>query len=130
MKQRMNEAQKYELKEAIKLIVILGLVFYVGLFYLFHAEPDVLQTLESPDGKYVAYVFESNGGATTGFIYHISVYPKWRPLTRGNGNVWIHGSPPIGVKWTGDRELLVDIYRSEPSRKETWVWGVDIVYTN
>ena len=130
MKQKMNKAQLYELKETIKLIIILGAVLWGVLFFMFHAEPNVMQTLESPDGKYVAYVYESNGGATTGFIYHISVYPKWRPLTRGNGNVWIHSSPPIGVKWTGDRELLVDIYRSAPSKKATWVWGVDIVYTN
>ena len=35
---------------------------------LVYGRANIMKTLPSPDGKHVAYIFESNAGATTGFI--------------------------------------------------------------
>ena len=120
-------------KKILKLIVIFTLALLVidkASQWLLLSDPNIIQTTESPDRKYVAYVYESNGGATSRFVYHLTVLPKWIPLGKGRGNTWIDDGSPCKVKWNGDCELFVDIYPSNPSKKETWVWGVDIVYAN
>ena len=117
------------LKWAVLIVFLLIALGELGDWLLL-SKPDILQSKESPDGKYVAYVYESNGGATTYFTYHLSILPKWIPLGRGAGNTWVEDYPPLNIEWIGDRELLVDVYRGDKHKKKTWVWGVDIVYTN
>ena len=124
----MKRIKKY-LKWAVLIVFLLITLGELG-DWIFYTDPEILQVVESPNGKYVAYVYESNGGVTTSFCYHISVKPKWLPLGKGSGNTWMFISPPHGVEWIDDRTLLVDIYRSKPYIKETRVWGVDIIYTN
>lgn len=97
---------------------------------LFYAEPTILQTSVSPDGKYTAYVFESNGGATTGWIYHVSVLTSEEKLGKGNGNIYINTSiPPEEVKWISNNELYVDDYKSAniTKRKEK-IYDITIQY--
>ena len=85
---------------------------------LFFAEPDILQSISSPDGKYTAYVFESNGGATTGWIYHVSVLKKEKQLNKGNGNVYISEIPPNGIEWLESNVLYIDDYKRIKTTKQ------------
>ena len=124
----MNRVKKF-LKSIIILAFALVVLFEFGQWFI-SSEPDIIQIEHSPDGKYIAYVYESNGGATTGFCYHLTVLPKWIPLVKGPGNTWRNSWSPCKIEWINDRELLVDIYPSTPYEKDTHVWGVNIVYTN
>lgn len=59
------------------LIIMSGIaviILLLLLVYMFLPEPTIIQSVQSPDGMYT----ESNGGATTGFIYHLSVLEKGR----------------------------------------------------
>ena len=79
---------------------------------LFFAEPNIMQSISSPDGQYTAYVFESNGGATTGWIYHVSVLKKDEKLGKGTGNVYISDDPPNSIEWLENNVLYIDDYKS------------------
>ena len=85
---------------------------------LFFAEPNIMQSISSPDGQYTAYVFESNGGATTGWIYHVSVLKKDEKLGKGTGNVYISDDPPNSIEWLENNVLYIDDYKSIKTTKQ------------
>ena len=70
-------------------------------------EPNIIETVSSPNGKYIAYVYEKNGGATTGFIYHLSILEKDTSLKRRKGNVYI-SEYEFKIQWINDDILYVD----------------------
>ena len=78
----------------------------------FFSETVIIQTVFSPDGKYVAYVFESNGGATTGWIYHVSVLRSNIKLGKGSGNVYVSDMPPVTIEWIDKDVLYVKDYKN------------------
>ena len=85
---------------------------------LFWSQPTVIQTWVSPDGTYTAYVFESNAGATTGWIYHISVLPTGKELSKGQGNVYIGSLPPDDISWINNSTLFVSDYASKGTTRQ------------
>lgn len=96
---------------------------------LFFADPQILQSISSPDGKYTAYVFESNGGATTGWTYHVSILEKEKKLTKGNGNTYISRIPPNDVEWIGNDVLYIDDYKSiSTTRQRQKIKDVTVKY--
>ena len=110
-----------------KLLCILLIIFLCLLTSLteikifrhtFFAEPNLSQMIASPDGRYTAYLFESNGGATTGMIYHISILESEKNLGKGNGNVYISEIPPNGIEWIENTVLYVDDYKSIKTTKQ------------
>lgn len=70
-------------------------------------EPNIIEAVSSPNGKYIAYVYEKNGGATTGFIYHLSILEKDTSLKRRKGNVYI-SEYEFKIQWINDDILYVD----------------------
>ena len=76
------------MKKIIFFIGIMVVLLICGMFIkwafieLFYAKPTVMQTYVSPNGRYTAYVYESNGGATTGWTYHISILPTEKNLAK------------------------------------------------
>lgn len=113
-------------------VLISGRLIKWTFVELFYAEPTIMQTYVSPDGKYTAYVYESNGGATTGWIYHISILPTEEKLGKGNGNIYINTSiPPKGIKWISNNELYVDDYKSANTKKqEESIYNIIIHYSS
>ena len=74
---------------AVIVLVIIGLVvagnIALNSFRAFlMGEPDIIQEVVSPDGKYVAYVFEANGGATSKFTYRLSILKNGKKLKAGD----------------------------------------------
>ena len=96
---------------------------------LFYAEPTVMQIHVSPNGKYTAYVYESNGGATTGWVYHISILQDGRKLGKGNGNIYISGIPPVNLKWLDNSTLYVDDYDSvKTTKRKEKIYDIDVKF--
>ena len=96
---------------------------------LFWSQPTVIQMQVSPDGTYTAYVFESNAGATTGWIYHISVLPTGKELSKGPGNVYIGTLPPDDISWIDNSTLFVSDYTSKgTTRQKERIGNIRIKY--
>ena len=75
-------------------------------------EPDIIQEVVSPDGKYVAYVFEANGGATSKFTYRLSILKNGKKLKAGDvGNTFITYTE-FNVEWIDDNTLKVNNIQS------------------
>lgn len=106
----------------------LNVLLLGSVVLLSRPEPTILQELPSPDGEYVAYVFELNSGATSGFVYRLSILKEGRELGKGNGNTFISGSE-FTAEWVSDGVLQVnngpagDVYR-----QNTLVKGVEVRY--
>ena len=119
---------------AVILVVIIGL-FVVGNIVLdsFRAflmgEPDIIQEVVSPDGKYVAYVFEANGGATTRFTYRLSVLKEGKKLKAGDvGNTFITYTE-FDVEWIDDNTLKVNNIQSiNIFEQKIKIDGVNVTY--
>ena len=121
---------------AIILLIIIALVvagnIALNSFRTFlMGEPDIIQEVVSPDGKYVAYVFEANGGATTKFTYRLSVLINGKKLKAGDiGNAFITYNE-FDVEWVDNNTLKVNnILTSIKSifKQETKIDGVNIQY--
>ncbi len=114
-------------------IIGIAVLVFAGFaaWNLFLAEPNIIESVNSPDGEYTAYLYESNGGATSDWTYHISVLESGKELKKGSGNVYISRDKPNGVEWTGERELYVDDYKSvNTTKQETEVKGVTVRYNS
>lgn len=122
------------LKKSTKTLVLFAalVVFFVFLlpqvFALFLPEPTIIQAIQSPDGKYTAYIYESNGGATTGFIYHLSILETGKKLPYRNGNVYSADSPVVEITWRSNSELYVENYRQRVYVQKELVKGIKITY--
>lgn len=116
-----------------KCIVPLCVIFIVLLLFmvswrLFLSEPRIIQVAPSPDGQYMAYVYESNGGATTRFTYHLSVVRCNQTLRKGNGNLYISGSE-FSIKWMSDNCLYVNNFPTiNIYKQKTEVMGIEVQY--
>ena len=129
-----NDMKKAIVIIAVILVVIIGL-FVVGNIVLdsFRAflmgEPDIIQEVVSPDGKYVAYVFEANGGATTRFTYRLSVLKEGKKLKAGDvGNTFITYTE-FDVEWIDDNTLKVNNIQSiNIFEQKIKIDGVNVTY--
>lgn len=119
---------------AVILVVIIGLVvsgnIALNSFRAFlMGEPDIIQESVSPDGKYIAYVFEANGGATSRFTYRLSILKNGKKLKAGDvGNTFITYTE-FDVEWIDDNTLNVNNIASvNIFKQETKIDDVNISY--
>ena len=99
-----------------------------GLRWFVLSEPDIIQKVVSPDGEYVAYVFESNGGATSWFVYRLSILKNGKQPKRGDvGNTYINDYV-FDVEWKDNDTLMVDNTTTINYKQETKVHGVEVIY--
>lgn len=116
----------------LAVIIALSIAGNVALDLLgtfLNGEPDIIQEVVSPDGKYVAYVFESNGGATTRFTYRLSVLKNGKKLKAGDlGNTFITYEK-FDVVWLDDNTLKVNnIPSTNIFEQKKKIKGVNISY--
>ena len=127
---------KLKIYRLIKVIFIsffiMFLVSYVWDHYV--GSPNNMQKyVESPNNNYVAYVYERNGGATTPFVYHLSILEKGKRLPRNSGNVII-SYIEFDVEWVKSNELKVAFLPSHGKKnifkKLEHIEGIKITYSN
>ena len=76
----------------------------------------------SPDGRIVAVLVETNGGATTSFGYEVRVLGK--DDYNGDEVAWLYGAARsnnaygANLRWASDNELLVEYLRAREERLE------------
>lgn len=86
---------------------------------------DLINEIQSPDGQYVASVFERNCGATTPYLRVVSLRPAASEFEPDNDKDWvftIHGKPKIRIAWRGNEDLEVEFSKIDdvPTMRETW----------
>ncbi|MBO5505934.1 MAG: hypothetical protein J5984_05600 [Clostridia bacterium] len=112
------------------IVVGIGLLYsaFNGLRWFVLSEPDIIQKVVSPDGEYVAYVFESNGGATSWFVYRLSILKNGKQPKRGDvGNTYINDFE-FDVEWKDNDTLMVNNTTTINYKQETKIHGVEVVY--
>ena len=126
--------RRKHIKITFSIVTIVILLFGIINIYQnkFLATPNVIQTCNSPDGKYIAYLYESNGGATSGYVYHISIIKNGKLLSKGNGNIYINTKvPPKEIRWISNNQLYVDDYNSIHTKKqEQSIYDITILYSS
>ncbi|MDL2280788.1 hypothetical protein LJC10_02875 [Selenomonadales bacterium OttesenSCG-928-I06] len=97
--------------------VLLALCLIVGVYYVWDEyirEPIHLKTsIESPDNKFMAYIYEKKGGTPT---YHLSIIEKEQRLGNRDGNAVI-SYREFEVEWVKPGEVKVTFF-TEPDQKE------------
>lgn len=112
------------------IVVGIGLLYsaFNGLRWFVLSEPDIIQEVVSPNGEYVAYVFESNGGATSWFVYRLSILKNGKQPKRGDvGNTYINDYE-FDVEWKDNDTLMVNNTTTINYKQETKVHGVEVLY--
>ncbi len=112
------------------IVVGIGLLYsaFNGLRWFVLSEPDIIQEVVSPNGEYVAYVFESNGGATSWFVYRLSILKNGKQPKRGDvGNTYINDYE-FDVEWKDSDTLMVNNTTTINYKQETKVHGVEVIY--
>lgn len=112
------------------IVVGIGLLYsaFNGLRWFVLSEPDIIQEVVSPNGEYVAYVFESNGGATSWFVYRLSIVKNGKQPKRGDvGNTYINDYE-FDVEWKDNDTLMVNNTTTINYKQETKVHGVEVIY--
>ena len=112
------------------IVVGIGLLYsaFNGLRWFVLSEPDIIQEVVSPNGEYVAYVFESNGGATSWFVYRLSIVENGKQPKRGDvGNTYINDYE-FDVEWKDNDTLMVNNTTTINYKQETKVHGVEVIY--
>ncbi len=112
-------------------IIIAGNVAFNSFRAFLMGEPDIIQESISPDGKYIAYVFEANVGATSGFTYRLSVLKNGKKLKAGDvGNTFITYAE-FDVEWVDNDKLKVNNNNNELIyifKQETKIDNVSVSY--
>ena len=112
------------------IITIILLLFLTGykVIQVYLPEPTIMKAISSPSGDYIAYVYESNGGATTGFIYHLSILEKGKKLNKGRGNTYSSGFD-FDIEWLDDNVLQVNNTSSiKIYKQKEMVNGIQVKY--
>ncbi len=112
------------------IVVGIGILYsaFNGLRWFVLSEPDIIQEVVSPNGEYVAYVFESNGGATSWFVYRLSILKNGKQPKRGDvGNTYINDYE-FDVEWKDSDTLMVNNTTTINYKQETKVHGVEVIY--
>lgn len=86
---------------------------------------DLLSESKSPDGNYIASVFERNCGATTPFVRVVSLRHTGSGFAPEEDDDWvftIHGQSDINVSWIENTELKISYSATgdSPTRRNKW----------
>ena len=123
-----REGTRQKWKDLLAVILaILGVCLALRLFFYALLKPTLIQALPSPDGQYVAYVYEMNPGATSGFIYHLSILKAGTPLLKRDGNTY-KSKYDFTVEWQSGGELHVNNLDAGIYKQKTEIDGITVTY--
>ena len=92
---------------------------------------DIKKVEVSPDGKYTAYAFIRDGGATTSFSPQVSILKKGKELKNESGNVFVgYHSDYIDIEWDDNNTLIIyhNVSSSDIIKQEYEKYSIEIVY--
>ena len=89
------------------IVIIISVVVLIITFYLFFSVINVLEEIESPDGKYVAIIFERNNGALGNSLCLEVLEAGKRLNIFSTGNAY-NARKEFGVYWIDDTTLFVN----------------------
>ena len=106
------------MKIIIKKIVFIMLFVVLGTTACNNSSNnEMITSIPSPNGKYIAYIFIRDMGATTKESYQLSILKKGNKLGNSSGNIFVsYGT--FEVEWKNDKELLVKNNSSEEEFKK------------
>ncbi|MBO0586847.1 hypothetical protein I2484_05985 [Sporosarcina sp. E16_8] len=107
-------------------------LFFISIQLLFSGAcgNEVLSTIDSPNGRYTAYTFTRDCGATTSVSYQLSILKKDQEHKNKSGNTFV-SKQEFDVEWADDTQLNIAYPESEKTYKmDNKVGRVDIVYTS
>lgn len=105
------------MKNRIKLIFMVCLIFSFSLSGCANSNNKVISEVGSPDGKYNAFYFIRDLGATTKASSQLTVLKKGKKLGDTVGNVFVtYGE--FDVEWENDNMLVVNIKKDEEIFKQ------------
>ena len=107
----------------------------LGFVHLIGCSHSILSEAASPDGRYVATVFERNCGAVTPYTRVVSVRHRESQFDGEDDRAWVFvmkDQPTIQVRWSGQRHLSITTEgysrTSREQRLKTALWeDVEIV---
>jgi hypothetical protein len=115
----------------LKPLIILTFIVFGFLYFLtrfqFGDNNSIIEAVSSPSGRYIAYVFIRNMGATTQESYQLSILEEGRKLGNLAGNSYISYSE-FKVKWISEKELFVDNGEAEIFKQRNNTNGINITY--
>ncbi len=107
----------------IFIFILILLIFTLQLY-----DYEVIEEIPSPDGKYIAVVFEGNSGATSNYTYRLSVLKNGETINKlSRGNTLITNQE-FSVIWIDDQTLQVNNSIANVFKQEYEVMGVVIEY--
>jgi hypothetical protein len=93
---------------------------------LFDCGNKVLQQASSPDGKYVATLFERSCGATTPFYRMVALHSAgtdFRMDTADNSAFSLQGQPDVKLQWEDTHRLVLVSYQCDDTSLRQKIWG-------
>ncbi len=105
----------------VRLLLMLMLTGCSNLF----CSNDIIKEVVSPDGKFVATVFDRNCGATTPYLRIVSLRAAKNSFDAESYNDWvfkIKGQPKVEISWTAIDKLSINYAGSgeAPTLVDSW----------
>jgi hypothetical protein len=107
-------------------VLLVGLVFWIVVFFallqsVFEPSRDEVHALLSPDGSHIAKLIEVNGGATTSFVYVVTLASAATPsdaveVATLYDAVRSESASGANLRWVGTRELAVEYLSAKSSK--------------
>ena len=110
-------------------IVVIGSLLMAASYSVYSCSYNTIEkSIESPDHRYVVFLFIRDLGATTKASHQVSIYPKGKTLGDSGGNVFVtYGRADI--EWSKQDELQIRILKREHIfKQETSYKDVTIKY--
>jgi hypothetical protein len=95
-------------KQSFYVLIIVYITFSLTGCLSF-SNNDIIKKEISPNGKYIAYAFIRNGGATTSYSPQVTILKNNQDLSNKTGNVFIgYRSKFINIYWKDNETLIIE----------------------
>lgn len=109
-------------------VVVMGGIGYLLLVHLLLSptcDLTKLESLPSPDGRFIASAFRKDCGATTDYVTGVALHPAGEPFDDDNSDVvlTLTGIVPISQIWVTDDELHLKLPPTAPIFRQVDRWN-------
>lgn len=116
-------------------LAVLGSLFFFSTFSqpLFECVDKAQKEVPSPNGIYIATIFERDCGATTDFAAHVNLRPNREHFDgqKFSSVLILRGRPQIALEWKDDTHLAIRYSESQQAFRKSATWNqVHIAYAS